>query len=289
MNQILVKKLQKYVKENSVNQLKNIKPNSLMEYLGLERSEFIQFVNKLNEERLLNYKYNINCSSCSSQMTIYESQLVNNDTVCNLCGEESFDIETIREGRVLYCLDKNEILDFYEEFKGFTSESLIIMQKQQDYEKAKVIDITERKKSMKIFIGSSKEAEKDMERIARLLENLKHTPVTWQDNDVFIAGEYTLESLIETAENVDAAIFVFRADDKTWYREKEFDTVRDNVILEYGLFSGKLGRKNTTFAVIGEPKIATDLYGINYLHLEDGDFNLKDKIDKWAKRIDKKK
>ena len=40
---------------------------------------------------------------------------------------------------------------------------------------------------------------------------------------------------------VNFAIFVFHPDDKSLIREKEYDTVRDNVILELGMFIGTLG------------------------------------------------
>ena len=40
---------------------------------------------------------------------------------------------------------------------------------------------------MKVFIGSSSEAKKDMERIAMILEEENHEPITWDDAKIFIA------------------------------------------------------------------------------------------------------
>lgn len=77
---------------------------------------------------------------------------------------------------------------------------------------------------MKIFIGSSKESEDIMTDIGSILENMHEDPVCW--NEAFIAGENTFENLVEISKSVDAAIFIFKADDKTWFRYKEINTVR---------------------------------------------------------------
>ena len=111
----------------------------------------------------------------------------------------------------------------------------------------------------KIFIGSSKESIEDMAIIAALIDSMEAEARPWNSvtNPVFIAGNYTLDSLLEVAEKVDGAIFMFNAEDVTWYTErmKEENTVRDNVLLEYGLFCGKKGRKNVAFVCKNKKRV----------------------------------
>ena len=72
------------------------------------------------------------------------------------------------------------------------------------------------------------------------------------------------DALIDLSKNVDAAVFIFGEDDKIWFRGEGTMTVRDNVLLEYGLFSGKLSKVNTIFLCEGRPKLASDLEGITW-------------------------
>ena len=77
--------------------------------------------------------------------------------------------------------------------------------------------------------------------------------------------------IIEITKKVDAAVFVFNADDKIWNSNSALEgatTVRDNVLFEYGLFTGALGKKKVCFICKNRPSIATDLKGITYI---DGD------------------
>lgn len=140
---------------------------------------------------------------------------------------------------------------------------------------------------MKIFIGSSKESEDIMTDIGSILENMHEDPVCW--NEAFIAGEDTFESLVEISKSVDAAIFIFKADDKTWFRNKEINTVRDNVLLEYGLFTGSLGRDKVIFVCSGNPDIASDLKGITNLNFDNCKNTLKKEIKKWLNKIKNQK
>lgn len=140
-------------------------------------------------------------------------------------------------------------------------------------------------KSMKIFIGSSKEAESEMDRIAMLIEKLGHSCILWNDSDSFVAGSTTLESLVDLTKRSDAAIFIFNGEDKLWYRETETLSVRDNVLLEYGIFLGAKGTGRAIFICKNDPKIATDLLGINRLDANDRDNTLKGKIKAWIEKL----
>lgn len=136
---------------------------------------------------------------------------------------------------------------------------------------------------MKIFIGSSSEQLDNAENVARWLENLGQEPILW--TSIFPLGTYTLEALINVSNIVDAAVFVFGEDDKSWYRDNTIMSVRDNVLFEYGLFSGKLSRNKVIFLCKGNPKIASDLVGITYGNL-DRPLNAKHHIMTWINNIE---
>lgn len=117
----------------------------------------------------------------------------------------------------------------------------------------------------KMFIGSSSEAHVIAEKMQALLD--RHAEVTLWSQGVFGLNESGLESLFRALDDFDYACFILAKDDTTITRGEERATVRDNVILEIGLFLGKLG-KNRVFIVYprGEkPSLPSDLDGITFL------------------------
>lgn len=148
-------------------------------------------------------------------------------------------------------------------------------------------------KTMKIFIGSSKEVHEKglLLKIAKIIEDCKMTPVRWnQSPSIFEAGKFTLENLEEmiTRENIDASIFIYSSDDKIWYRGKQAGKPRDNVVFEHGLFSGKLGRLKSIIIKCGNVRIPTDLQGVTYIDFSagqetQGEINLRDWLSKLHK------
>lgn len=136
----------------------------------------------------------------------------------------------------------------------------------------------------KIFIGSSTETLEIAEKIATWIEEFGGSPVLW--NTIFDIGESTLSDLIKTSQEVDGAIFVFNADDAIFYRGTTSYTVRDNVLLEFGLFIGKLTPQQVVFANANKPKLPTDLAGITYLNFDSNkDYTTKEKLKKWYNNL----
>jgi hypothetical protein len=121
---------------------------------------------------------------------------------------------------------------------------------------------------IKVFIGSSRESQAVMDDIEEWIESFGHVARPWTDNSVFPLGATTFASLHQVARVVDAAIFIFGEDDTIWYRGDKTASPRDNVLLEYGLFSGALGEKSVAIALKGHPKLASDLLGITYLPMD---------------------
>lgn len=50
-----------------------------------------------------------------------------------------------------------------------------------------------------------------------ILEEENHELITWDNPKSFIARKYTFKSLVNISNRVDATIFIFKADYKTWF------------------------------------------------------------------------
>jgi predicted nucleotide-binding protein len=122
--------------------------------------------------------------------------------------------------------------------------------------------------AVKIFLGSSREALPSLIEVADWLEADGHEPQPWDDVGLLLPGENTFVALVGIARSVDAAIFIFGEDDNVWYRQDSgLKQPRDNVLIEYGLFSGILGQGRVIICRQGEAKLATDIDGITYVDL----------------------
>jgi predicted nucleotide-binding protein len=114
-----------------------------------------------------------------------------------------------------------------------------------------------------VFIASSVEG---LEIAYATQENLEYDAevVVWPQG-IFDLSKYALESLVSAFDKADFGIFVFSNDDIIKLRDKEYTTVRDNVVFEFGLLIGKLGL-NRSFVLIPRNvdnlHLPTDLLGI---------------------------
>jgi len=144
---------------------------------------------------------------------------------------------------------------------------------------------------MKIFIGSSSEAAKRdvMANLAYWLEDLGHAPIRWDDPGVFLPGQNVFTRLIEIGREVDAAILMFSEDDEVWYKHGPVKQPRDNVLLEYGLFSAALGPTKVIVGREGRAKNPSDLAGIVYLDLSPEKLNwARAQLKRWIISISPK-
>lgn len=93
----------------------------------------------------------------------------------------------------------------------------------------------------RVFIGCSLEAKPIA---AAVHENLRFSAeVTPWYSGVFNPSSYTMDDLEAEVRTTDFAIFIFHPDDISKIRGKYYASVRDNTMLEMGLFMGRLGRK----------------------------------------------
>lgn len=130
-----------------------------------------------------------------------------------------------------------------------------------------------------VFIASSSEAISVAEAVYIKLEQEMRVKL-W--TNAFDLSSITITTLISKTREADYAVFVFHADDKTLIREKEYSSVRDNVVLELGMFIGALGLEKcfilaprsaeTTF------RLPTDLAGVTASFYDDQDFDLTDAV-----------
>jgi len=134
---------------------------------------------------------------------------------------------------------------------------------------------------LKIFIGSSTESISHAQGVAELLRNSGYEPLLWTEPGLFHVGKTHVEDLESNAGRVDAAVFVFSEDDERIIRGKKVPAVRANVLFEYGLFTGKLGRERTCIVLIGNPDIASDFSGIKHVVLNRE--NAADELSQWLK------
>ena len=100
----------------------------------------------------------------------------------------------------------------------------------------------------RVFIGSSVEAQPDLERVVGWLEEANVTAVPWNAAGLFPIGSYLLPRLIEITTEVNGAVLLFTPDDRTWYRKGIVPQPRDNVLIEYGLFASRLGERAAVIA-----------------------------------------
>lgn len=140
---------------------------------------------------------------------------------------------------------------------------------------------------MKIFIGSATESKKIADEVAGLLESIDGVVVkVWDSADIFLPSRYSLESLENILPDYDGAVFVFDKDDMIESRGKKYFVPRDNVLLEMGMFAGKIGVHNVAAVCVTEDiKTASDLQGYQLINYYKGTHRCKKELEIWIDKI----
>lgn len=115
----------------------------------------------------------------------------------------------------------------------------------------------------KIFIGSSSENLMYAYALQSQLE--AKADVTLWNQGVFALNVSYLDSLIEGLRNSDFGVFLFAPDDILKIREETLASIRDNVLFEFGLFMGGLGKERVFFVMPSEQsrlRLPSDLLGV---------------------------
>lgn len=139
----------------------------------------------------------------------------------------------------------------------------------------------------RIFLGSSKEAQRYAEVIQAILYSFDAKVTAWWSDDAFPVGSTFIESVVRLTTLTDASLLIAGEDDITSVRGETAFTARDNVIFEHGIFTASHGRQRSAIAMLGRPKLPTDLLGVVaiQLHASDSMSEFKEKnrdpIRKW--------
>lgn len=110
-----------------------------------------------------------------------------------------------------------------------------------------------------IFIGSSSEGKDIADKVIKLLDGFADCK-SW--TKAFEIGKSNFENLTGQIAFYDYAILIATADDVTVSRKKTQKTSRDNVLFEFGLFTGGLGHSRVFYILEENTKIPSDLSGI---------------------------
>jgi len=113
-----------------------------------------------------------------------------------------------------------------------------------------------------VFIGSSTEGLRIAEALFACLSH-DTKPKLWT-HQLFLPGQYPMEALEKQLREHAFAILVASPDDQIIKRDVTSPAMRDNLLLEFGLFTGALGRKRAFFVCPTSPQIElpSDLLGI---------------------------
>ena len=113
-----------------------------------------------------------------------------------------------------------------------------------------------------VFVGSSSEGLALATIVAAHLET-DFAPALWTQG-LFVPGAHALEALEDAVRQCMFAVIVGSEDDELTKRNITAATLRDNLVFEFGLFLGALGRKRTILMVPDGTSLTlpTDLDGL---------------------------
>jgi Predicted nucleotide-binding protein containing TIR-like domain len=144
----------------------------------------------------------------------------------------------------------------------------------------------------RLFVGSS--SEKLLYALALKNQLESHADVALWNQGVFRPNISYLASLLDELGGSDFAAFIFAPDDILGIREETLDSVRDNVLFEFGLALGKLGTERAFFLlpeVKNKLRLPSDLLGISTIEFDGKESNyeaaLSHAIYTLARSIDK--
>ena len=126
-----------------------------------------------------------------------------------------------------------------------------------------------------VFIACSSEASLHAEAVnLQLAEEMQSELWT----NAFDLSSITITQIIKKTKESDYAVFIFHPDDQVFIRSVEYNSVRDNVVLELGLFIGSLGL-DKCFILIPKStdrsfRLPSDLLGVTVSHYDVQDENI---------------
>jgi hypothetical protein len=138
-----------------------------------------------------------------------------------------------------------------------------------------LIQLSEGPMKPHVFVGSSSE---NILYALALQKQLKSAEVQVWSQGFFQLNKSYLASLIDGLQKSDFAAFIFSPDDILEIREEKLESIRDNVLLEFGLALGKLGEDRAFFLVSEvqhKLRLPTDLLGISTVNFDGNQTNFE--------------
>jgi len=116
-----------------------------------------------------------------------------------------------------------------------------------------------------VLVGSSSEGLPYAEALKDLLA--PEVDATLWNKDLFLPGEYPVESLEAATRHFDGSVIVATADDRVISRGTEVSAPRDNLLFEFGMFVACFGRRRALLMVDSLPttKLPSDVSGLTVI------------------------
>lgn len=123
----------------------------------------------------------------------------------------------------------------------------------------------------RVFVGSSTEGKRIAETVIAAVRNSGLSPLAWFD--FFKSDRPPMQELEHLTLQADAAVLVATPDDRAIIRTRNWHQARDNVLFEYGLFAGALGRSKCGLLVPDRTdfRIPSDFLGVACFQLYTAD------------------
>ncbi|MFI1399523.1 TIR domain-containing protein [Streptomyces sp. NPDC020681] len=119
----------------------------------------------------------------------------------------------------------------------------------------------------RVFIASSTEGRPYAAAVAAVLARQGVEPLLWWSQQCFPPGMTLLDSLLRLLNEADGALIIATPDDRTTRRGATTYAPASNVLLEYGLFTGRLGQARVAIVTVADPALPSDLGGVVHLRL----------------------
>lgn len=117
---------------------------------------------------------------------------------------------------------------------------------------------------MRIFIGSSREAQRLAGKVAQLIESREGMhAVLW--SDLFPAGIILLEQIERLPEDVTGAVLLATPDVDCTREGDAFAAPIPNILFEYGYLSARLGRRRVAILQVDGVELPSDLQGVRVI------------------------
>jgi hypothetical protein len=119
----------------------------------------------------------------------------------------------------------------------------------------------------RIFVGSSSEKIGIARQLCDFLSQQEGTEgVLWDTQ--FTPGYLTFEALEDMMHCCCAAVFVATPDDDSTIRDRHVKTPRSNILLEFGLVAGRMGRHSIALCRFHPAELPTDLKGLTVIEMD---------------------